>query len=164
MTIFSPWTVGTVLTRRSTRLSPVRSAMAPSWGMRFSAMSIFARILSREMIMMNDGLRRRGQLVEHAVDPQAELAAILERLEVDVAGAVAQRLLEDLVDHADDPAVGVRGGRGIEVEDVLVVVVSLVLGHVEAFGALADALGVLVGLDTGRRAATGRPRAGRSSD
>ena len=70
-----------------------------------------------------DALRRRGQLVEHAVDPEPELAAVLERLEVDVAGAVAQRLLEDLVDHADDPAVGVRGRRGVEVEDVLVVVV-----------------------------------------
>ena len=53
ITIFSPWTVGTVLTRRSIRLSPVRSAMAPSWGMRFSAMSILARTFRRETIMMN---------------------------------------------------------------------------------------------------------------
>ena len=61
--------------------------------------------------------------MQHAVDPQSELAAIFERLEVDVAAAVAQRLLDDLVDHADDPAVGIRGGRRIEVEDVLVVLV-----------------------------------------
>ena len=35
-----------------TRLSPDRNAMAPSWGMRFSAMSILASTLSRERIMM----------------------------------------------------------------------------------------------------------------
>ena len=58
--------------------------------------------------------------MEHAVDAEPELAAVLERLEVDVAGTVAQGLLEDLVDHADDPAVRVVGRRRVEVEDVLV--------------------------------------------
>ncbi len=53
MTIFSPYTVGTVLTRRSTRLSPDFTAMAPSWGTRFSAMSILARILKRERMGTN---------------------------------------------------------------------------------------------------------------
>ena len=65
--------------------------------------------------MMKLRLRRRRQLVEHAVDPEADLARVLERLEVDVAGAGAQGLLEDLVDHPDDPAVAARragAGRG----------------------------------------------------
>ena len=118
--------------------------MAPSCGMRFSAMSIFASTLNRETIMMKIALRRRRQLMEHAVDPQPELAAVLERLEVDVAGPIPQRLLEDLVDHADDPAVGVGGRRGVEVEDILVVVVSIFLGRVELFGPLADGLGVAI--------------------
>ena len=54
MTIFSPTTVGTVLTRRSIRRSPLLSPMAPSWGMRFSAMSILARILNRDSTIVND--------------------------------------------------------------------------------------------------------------
>ncbi len=97
-----------MLTRRSTRLSPVRKAMAPSWGIRFSAMSIFASTLSRERIITNTGFDGARQLVEDAVDPETKLAAVLERFEVDVAGAVAQGLFEDLIDHPDDPAVGVR--------------------------------------------------------
>ena len=73
------------------------------------------------MIMMKTAFDGDGQLVEHAVDPEPELAAVLERLEVDVAGPVAHGLLEDLVDHADDPAVRVGGRRLVEVEDALVV-------------------------------------------
>ena len=53
ITIFSPYTVGTVLTRRSTRRSPYFMAIAPSCGTRFSAMSIFARIFKRETVGRN---------------------------------------------------------------------------------------------------------------
>ena len=84
--------------------------------------------------------------MEHAVDPEAELAAILERLEVDVAGPVPQGLLQDLIDHADDPSVGVRRGRGVEVEDVLILALIVLLFDVERLAPLADALGVLVPL------------------
>ena len=98
--------------------------------------------------------------MEHAVDAQAELAAVLERLEVDVAGAVAQRLLEDLVDHADDPAVLVGGRRSVEVEDVLVGSVRSSPASCEVFGPLADGLGVASRRDRARRAATRRPTSG----
>ena len=92
-----------------------------------------------------DALRRRRQLVEHAVDAQPELAAVLERLQVDVAGTIPQRLLEYLVDHPDDPAVGIRGRRHIEVEDILIIVVTIFLKPGEIFGPLADGLGVASG-------------------
>ena len=57
----------------------------------------------------------------------------------------SQRCARDLVDHADDPAVGVRGGRRIEIEDVLVFMTLVALVHIEFFGPFADALGVLIG-------------------
>ena len=70
--------------------------------------------------------RHRRELVEHAVDPEPDLARVLERLEVDVAGPGAERLVQDLIDHADDPAVAARRRWQVEVEDVLVVLVLLV--------------------------------------
>ena len=83
--------------------------------------------------------------MEHAVDAQPELAAVLERLEVDVAGAVAQGLLEDLVHHADDPAVLVVGRRRVEVEDVLVGSLRSLVGVVKILAPLADGLALAVG-------------------
>ena len=91
-------------------------------------------------------LRRRRQLVEDAVDPEAKLAAVLERFEVNIAGAVAQGLLENLVDHPDDAAVGVRRGRSVEVEDVLVLVLVVsVLFDLGELPALTDGLALLIG-------------------
>ena len=58
--------------------------------------------------------------MKHAVDAEPELAAVLKRFEMDVAGPVAHGLLENLVDQADDPAVLIVGWRSVEVEDVLV--------------------------------------------
>ena len=49
-------------------------------------------------------LRDGGQFMEHAVDAEADLARILEWLQVNIARSGPQRLLEDLVDHPDDPA------------------------------------------------------------
>ncbi len=50
ITTFSPKIVGSVLTRRSIFLSPTFSLMRPSCGMRRSAMSSSAMILSRLMM------------------------------------------------------------------------------------------------------------------
>jgi hypothetical protein len=50
MTIFSPYTVGSVATRRSTGLPFRTTPTRPSCGMRRSAMLMSAMIFSREMI------------------------------------------------------------------------------------------------------------------
>ena len=109
-------------------------------GMRFSAMSILARILNRETIETNStaaagaarGARRpRG----------AGTCTILERLEVDVAGADAQGLLQDLVDHPDDPAVGAGRRRRVELENAFVLRLSRELLGGVAIVVVGDELG-----------------------
>ena len=95
---------------------------------------------------MNNDFDWRRQLVEDAVNPEAKLAAVLERFEVNIAGAVAQGLLEYLIDHPDDAAVGVRRGRSVEVEDVLVLVLVVsVLFDPGELPALTDGLALLIG-------------------
>ena len=47
MTIFSPWTVGKVATRRSTGRPWMTMLMRPSWGMRRSAILMSAMTFSR---------------------------------------------------------------------------------------------------------------------
>ncbi len=46
--------------------------------------------------------RRRGHLVERAVHAVADFELVLERLEMDVARPVLDRLIEDQVDETDD--------------------------------------------------------------
>ena len=48
MTTFSPCTTGSVATRRSTLRPPTFTDNRPSWGLRRSAMSMLAMILSRD--------------------------------------------------------------------------------------------------------------------
>ena len=77
--------------------------MRPSWGIRFSAMSRPARILYARDDARQQGLRECAHgLVEHVVraEPHADLA--FERLDVDVAGALLDGLLQQGVDEADD--------------------------------------------------------------
>ena len=77
----------------------------------------------------NDGhelrFRRRRQRAQLAVDPQPNRAGILERFEVNVAGARPQGLVENLVHHADHAAVGPRRRRRVELQDVVVELVLL---------------------------------------
>ena len=49
-----------------------------------------------------EALRRRDDVVEDAVDAEADRQVALERLDVDVAGAVLDRLEEQRVDQPDD--------------------------------------------------------------
>ena len=56
--------------------------------------------------------RRRRHFVERAVDAVADLELVLERLEVDVARAVLNRLEQDQIDEANDRR-GVRFGFDI---------------------------------------------------
>ena len=50
MTIFSPNTAGRVETRKSYGLPSMVAEMRPSWGARFSAMSMSAMILMRDVM------------------------------------------------------------------------------------------------------------------
>src|SRR5512136_430244 len=59
-TIFSPLMVGRDETRISTILVPALTVILPSWGLRRSEMSIFARILIRETVA---GWRSVGILI-----------------------------------------------------------------------------------------------------
>ena len=97
----SPGPVGSVDTRTSTCLSPSLSAMRPSCGSRFSAMSRLAMILSRDTSAACSA--RGGSITSRstAVDAEAHDRARLVRLEVQVRRALAQRLQQQRVDHAD---------------------------------------------------------------
>ena len=95
MTMDSPWMVGTVETRMSTRrpLGAV-TRMRPSWGRRRSAMFISAMILMREVTRGLQPPRRRLLVVEHAVDAVAHAQRVLEGLDVDVGGFGGDGLLD----------------------------------------------------------------------
>ena len=58
-------------------------------------------------------LGRRQHLMQHAVDTVSHLERPFERLDVDVAGAVAHRLRQDQVDELDD------GRLGLVIQDIL---------------------------------------------
>ena len=66
--------------------------------------------------------RRRRQCAQLAIHPQANRAGILERLQVNIAGPRPQGLVENLVHHADDAAVGPLWRRRIKLQDIVVVV------------------------------------------
>ena len=104
--------VGRVETRRSTARPAIFFMMRPSCGRRRSAMFRFAITLIREMTGERKVARRRRHFVERAVHPVADFELVLERLEVDVARAVLDRLIQDQVDEADDRG-GVRLGFDI---------------------------------------------------
>src|SRR5215471_15954915 len=98
-TTLSPWSVGRVETRRSISRPIRRSLIRPSCGSRRSAMFSFAMILMRDTIA---AWRRRLDVVENAVDPVADLQLVLERLDVDVRGALLDRPADEQVHEADD--------------------------------------------------------------
>ena len=45
---------------------------------------------------------RHGDFVQAAVDAVADAQVVLQRLDVDVGGALVERLADDLVDELDD--------------------------------------------------------------
>ncbi len=80
----------------------MRMPMRPSWGLRFSAMSILAMIFKRET---SGACRCSGcsaDVAQHAVDAVAHAQAAVAGLDVDVARAHLQRIGEDARHEADD--------------------------------------------------------------
>ena len=102
MTIFSPYTVGRVATRRSRALPPTFMPIRPSCGTRFSAMFRSAMTLRRLIRPPWMFLGRRHHLVEHAVDAEPDPHVLLGGLDVDVRGPVADSLGHDRVHELDD--------------------------------------------------------------
>ena len=92
MTTDWPWLVGMMLTRRSMSLPATRILIRPSWGRRFSAMSIEAHDLETADDRAEQPPGGVVALHQHAVDPVADPDPVGERLDVDVAGAHGARL------------------------------------------------------------------------
>ena len=91
----------------------VSSWMRPSWWRRRSAMSAPAITLMRPIIA--DGLVVRHVLVRHhhAVLPEADAQAVAARLEVDVADAAGQRVVEHALDEGHGAAARRCGGATV---------------------------------------------------
>ncbi len=81
---------------------PMRRAMRPSCGRRFSAMSSCAMILMREITSIAIAFCGASTSRSTPSMRKRTTEAVLERLDVDVAGAFLDRLGEQRVDHADD--------------------------------------------------------------
>ena len=102
-TIFSPNSVGSVDTRKSiARFFDSTSFMRPSCGTRFSEMSSLRDHLDARGELLLDRERRLRHLAQHAVDAEADAVELLVRLEVDVGGAAADRVDQDLLQELDD--------------------------------------------------------------
>ena len=115
----SPRWVGTVTTRRSTLRSSTLTATRPSCGNALLGDVELAHDLDARDDAGDHPLRHAGDLVEDAVDAEADAHVALLGLEVDVGGALVDRLAEDRVDELDDRRVvgglaqlGDLGGRG----------------------------------------------------
>ena len=63
-------------------------------------------ILMREITAADSRLRRRLDLVQHAVDPVADDQPVLERLDVDVRRARLERVGDEQRHEADDRRLG----------------------------------------------------------
>ncbi len=73
----------------------------------------------RDTTATNSGCGGGVISVQGAVDAQPHLAAILEWLQVDIAGARAEGLLQNLVHQANDAAVAPRRRRLIQVQHLV---------------------------------------------
>ena len=116
MTHFSPQIVATVATRTSTSLPSIVVVSWPSWGRRRSTMFIPAMILMRLTSPSPMAAGSDEDLLQGAVDAEADPDDLVARLDVHVGGAVADGLGEDPVDDLDDGCVvghdvGVGGSR-----------------------------------------------------
>ena len=126
MTTDSPWTLGSVTTRRSTWWPSIVRPTRPSCGTRRSAMSRSAMIFTRLTTPETMRSRDRRRLDEHAVDAEAHAHVRALGLEVDVGRALLDRLGDDLVDELDDRRV--VGGLA-QVDDLGRAVLDVVLAR-----------------------------------
>ena len=102
MTIDSPWTLGSVTTRRSTWWPSIVRLTRPSCGTRRSAMSRSAMIFTR---LMTPETMRLGIVVVSSSTPSMRKRtrrSLAVGLEVDVGRALLDGLGDDLVDELDD--------------------------------------------------------------
>ena len=74
----------------------------------------------RDVIAISTGVRNRVDLVQHAVDAEAHEADVAPRLDVDVGGALLERVLPEPVDDVDDVlVVGVEVAVLAELDQLL---------------------------------------------
>jgi hypothetical protein len=103
-----------------------------------------------------DELRHALDLVEHAVDAEADLRELALRLDVDVGGARVVRVLEEVVDGVDDVRVGgLDLGAGLEL-DVLLEVAEVEAALEVAFGFGDSAAEAVLLVDDGKDVALRR--------
>ena len=76
--------------------------MRPSCGRRCSTISMRAEELDAAGHREQHRVRDRVDLVQHAVDAEAHDAGVAPRLDVDVGGALLERVLPQPVDDVDD--------------------------------------------------------------
>ena len=105
MTIFSPHTVGSVATRRSTERPSCVTERRPSCGLRFSAMSIDDMIFRREM--MPSWIARSAFCISCSTPSMRNRTSQLPlaRFDVDVARPVVDRLSDQQVHEPHDRCV-----------------------------------------------------------
>ncbi len=106
MTIFSPYSVGIVETRksRSLILPSLRYLimMRPSCGSRFSLMSSLAMILMRLVMASRSFIGGDHHRLQDSVNPEAHAHFFFVRLDVNVAGAPLDGVGQDQVHQLDD--------------------------------------------------------------
>jgi hypothetical protein len=117
--------------------------MRPSCGRRFSAMLRWLKILTRETMAgwKRFQLRGHGNFLQFAVNAVADAKFVLERFEVDVRGAQLNRVLQNLVDEADD-------GRLVFGGFIEVGVLGVFINDLEAFFLVERADGVRADAET----------------
>jgi hypothetical protein len=98
--------VGSVLTRKSMALFlDSTSFMRPSCGTRFSAMFRREMTLMREAILSLMHQRAACDFAQDAVGAETDAVVLLVGLEVDVGGAVVDRVEQHFLDELDDRGV-----------------------------------------------------------
>ncbi len=72
-------------------------------------------IFTREITAAVDAGRRRFDFMQHAVDAVTHLQPVLERLDMDVRGALLDRALDHQVDQPDDRRFGGQVAQMLDV-------------------------------------------------
>ena len=169
MTTFSPYTVGSVDTRRSTATPSTVNVIRPSLGTRRSAMSMSAITFSREITPGMIDLGWRMRCCSTPSIRKRMRRSCLGRLDVDVRCAFLDRLQDDEVDELHDRGFlddGAQGGQvGVVVRRVvhrdlgdavdLVVQLAPLLQHLGQLIA-GDRDAVKVSANRARRSSTAR--------
>ena len=102
MTIFSPNSVGNVLTRKSIALLPNFNFMRPSCGTRFSAISSRDDDLDARGQLVLDRDRRLRDLTQFAVDAKANTVVVFVGFEVQIGRARVDCIDQHLLQEAHD--------------------------------------------------------------